>query len=138
MFTTTTTAVYYTGGVAGQWATDTWSAAGLSTVAVTVGAGGAAQGAAYPSSAEATGRTTVSGAGGTAGGSSYGYAYISGIVGSWYQSAGMSPGNQLFNGNTYYGGGAGAANAPGGGGQGTSVFGGGAGAAGAVFILAYQ
>ena len=138
MFTTTTTAVYYTGGLAGQWSTATWSAAGLSTVAVTVGAGGAAQGAAYPSSAVATGRTTVSGAGGTAGGSSYGYAYISGFVGSWYQSAGMSPGNQLFNGNTYYGGGAGAANAPGGGGQGTSVFGGGAGAAGAVFILAYQ
>lgn len=136
MFTTTTTSTYYTGGLAGQWATGTWTATGLSTVAVTVGAGGAAQGAAYPSSAVATGRTTVSGAGGTAGGSTYGYAYASSILGSWYYSAGMSPGNTAFNGNTYYGGAAGAANAPGGGGQGNPF--GGAGAPGAVFILAYQ
>ena len=120
------------GGGAGSWNAVTW-AAGMSTVAVTVGAGGAVNTAGGSSSATATGRTTVSGAGGTAGGTTQAVSVA--------LSLGDTPGNQSFDGNVYYGGAVSGSigNSPGGGGGASSAFSYAyAGAPGAVFILAYQ
>lgn len=120
-------------GQHGVWATSTLTKGttlpnGTSTLNITVGAGGAREGAGHASSVAGTGVTTVNAAGGGAGGS--------GTDGN--------AGTTVYNGQSYVGGAAAArgvvGNPPGGGGGGGTPAGSGPGrpgADGAVWLFAY-
>jgi hypothetical protein len=131
------------GGLGGSWNATTLTYGtsfplGTTTFSVTVGAGGsggiengALPGSGGTSSVTITGYGTITGPGGLGGGNSG-------------TPIGTSPGNETWNGTTYYGGVADtvygqAGSPPGGGGAGgVSASNGSPGAQGAVWILAYQ